>query len=388
MYWLLQTFIHLISVTALLRYRIYFCTKMGCLELLGGGSAGEVDTLLDVGAELLDGGGDELLLVVVHLADGEDVLDTVLAELDVDGEPLNLLAELLPDLLASGVGREVNVGLDLGGLAVEGSLEDPVGELGTGVSHGEGGRATTVLSLDDLVTTELDTVDESVALLLVVKDRRGEGGVRLGEEGDDGGAGVAADNGDLVLAGRLGLASDGGGEGSGTDNVEGGDAEETAGVVRTGLLQGLGEDGDGRVDGVGDDEDEGVRASVGNGLGKRLADTSVDLRDVSAHARLPASDVFPRDHRDNRAIFWKHYVPSVYGGNAHSCIRDKPGNRSKVVSDQSREPWNFSDIRRGRHGCVMRQRVPGGRKRWGFTDISVNYPVLTSYRACGGHRRG
>jgi hypothetical protein len=54
------------------------------------------------------------------------------------------------------------------------------------------------------------------------------------------------------------------------------------GVVAASLLEGLGEDGDSRVDGVRDDEDEGLGASVGNSLGEGSADASVDL-DMSAN---------------------------------------------------------------------------------------------------------
>lgn len=197
--------------------------------------------LLDRGAELLDGSLEESLLLLVDVANGEDVLDTVTAELDVDGEEVDLAADLLLDGSTTLRGREVNVGLDDLGLAVEGSLEDPVGELSTGLGHGEGGRASSVLGLDDLVTTELDAVDKLVALGLVVKDGGGlllarsdtsgypstyDLGVALGEEGDDGVTGVAANNGDGVLGSVLGLANNRGDEGGSTDDVKGGDTEE------------------------------------------------------------------------------------------------------------------------------------------------------------------
>jgi hypothetical protein len=57
---------------------------------------------------------------------------------------------------------------------------------------------------------------------------------------------VTADNGN-VLAGGVG-ALDLGDEAGGTDNVEGGDTEETLGVVDTAGLVDLGNDGDGGVD--------------------------------------------------------------------------------------------------------------------------------------------
>lgn len=141
-------------------------------------------------------------------------------------------------------------------------------------------------------------------------------GVRLGEEREDGGTRVAADNGDVVLGGVEGLANDRRDEGGGTDDVKGGDTEEAErqsqprslrksegvseahkpcafrchhpmvefqrpdsplGVVSTRLLEDLGKDGDGRVDGVRDDEDEGLGGGVGDGLGKGSADAGVDL---------------------------------------------------------------------------------------------------------------
>jgi hypothetical protein len=59
------------------------------------------------------------------------------------------------------------------------------------------------------------------------------------------------------------------------------------GVVAAGLAEGLGEDGDGRVDGVRDDADERLGAGVGDGLGEGRADAGVDLEEVvTGHAGL------------------------------------------------------------------------------------------------------
>jgi hypothetical protein len=49
------------------------------------------------------------------------------------------------------------------------------------------------------------------------------------------------------------------------------------GVKDTLGLQHLGKDRDGRVDGVGDDEDESLGAGRSDGLGEGSADTGVDL---------------------------------------------------------------------------------------------------------------
>ena len=181
----------------------------------------EVNTLLDVLLQVSQAGIEELLLVLVDLADGVDLLNTVGAELDLGGEEVDALV-----LVQRGVDEG---GLDDTLLAL-GGVEERLGEAGTGHGHGEGGGAGTVLGLDDLVTTELDAVDESVAGLA------GDGGVvGLREQGDDGHTGVATDDGD-VLAGGVGLL-DLGDEARGTDDIEGGDTEETLGVVDTRALK-------------------------------------------------------------------------------------------------------------------------------------------------------
>ena len=97
----------------------------------------------------------------------------------------------------------------------------------------------------------------------------------LGEEGDDGGAGVTADDGDTEFLGVD--ASDAGKEAGGTDDVEGSDTEDAAGVVNTSLLQDLGDDGDGGVDGVGDDKEVSLRGDTGNSSGKVANDGGVGL---------------------------------------------------------------------------------------------------------------
>jgi hypothetical protein len=160
-----------------------------------------------------------------------DLLHTVGAELDVGSE---VLAALVLEE------RRVNEGgLDDVLLAL-GSLEQRLGEAGTGHGHGEGSRASAVLGLDNLVATKLDTVDVAVELLAL------EVVTGLGEEGNDGGARVASDDGD-VLAGGVGVLElrD---EARGADDVEGGDTEEALGVVDTLGLEDLGGDGDGGVD--------------------------------------------------------------------------------------------------------------------------------------------
>jgi hypothetical protein len=152
----------------------------------------------------------------------------------------------------------------------------------TGVSHRQSSGTSTVLGLDDLVTTKLDTVDKSLVLVGGDLDSR----VGLADEGQDGLARVATDNGDGQLLG-LGLADNLGNKGLGTDNVEGGDTKEALGVEDLLGLEDLGGDGDGGVDGVGDDEDEGLGGNLGNDLDQALDDASVDVEEViTGHTRL------------------------------------------------------------------------------------------------------
>ena len=124
-------------------------------------------------------------------------------------------------------------------LAIEGA-EEVAGEARTSVRHGERGRTSTVLGLDDLITTELNALDVLVELgaLEVVAG--------LGEEGNNGSARVTSNDGD-VLGGGVGVLQLGD-EARGTDDVEGGNTKEALGVVDALGLEDLGSDGDGGVD--------------------------------------------------------------------------------------------------------------------------------------------
>ena len=100
--------------------------------------------------------------------------------------------------------------------------------------------------------------------------------LELGKEGDDGGTRVTTDNGDDgVLRARAG---DFGKETSGTDDIEGGDTENAAGVVDTSFLENLRDDGDGAVDGVGDDEDVGLGCDTADGGGEVTDDGGIGLK--------------------------------------------------------------------------------------------------------------
>lgn len=78
------------------------------------------------------------------------------------------------------------------------------------------------------------------------------------EEGQDGAAGVAADDGDVDGLDVEALAL--GDKGARPDNVERGDAKDLVLVVLAHLLELLGRNRDRRVDGVADDQHNGLRA--------------------------------------------------------------------------------------------------------------------------------
>ena len=69
-------------------------------------------------------------------------------------------------------------------------------------------------------------------------------------------------------------------------DIEGGDAEEALRVVDALALEDLGGDGDGAVDGVCDDEDVGLWASVGGGFGKVADDGGIGVEEVCVIASL------------------------------------------------------------------------------------------------------
>ena len=128
------------------------------------------------------------------------------------------------------------------------------------------------------------------------------GRLGLREQRQDGDTRVTTNDWDLVLGSLGWLANDRRDKGGSSDNVEVGNTKEPEisasqvlsfrradsssllGVIDTGLLQDLGKDWDGRVDGVGNDQDEGFGAGVGDGLGEGCTDTSVDLQSALSHS--------------------------------------------------------------------------------------------------------
>ena len=109
------------------------------------------DTLLYVLLEVAEAGRNELLLSGIDLADWQDLLNSVGTELDSAAEEL--------DTLVFVEGRFDKAGLNDALLATSGA-EDGIGHAGAGHGHGEGGRASTVLGLNDLVTAKLNALDE------------------------------------------------------------------------------------------------------------------------------------------------------------------------------------------------------------------------------------
>ncbi len=106
------------------------------------------------------------------------------AELDRRREVVKITIDLLLESrTAVLVGRKMNErGRDDALLALDGA-DDFVGELGTGIRHGEGGGPRTILGLDHLVATELDAVGQSLESVLGEARWQGVGGLR--QQGND-----------------------------------------------------------------------------------------------------------------------------------------------------------------------------------------------------------
>lgn len=229
----------------------------------------KLDTLLDVLLEVAQASLNKLLLVGVNLANGQDLLNTVGAEFNLAGEEIDAL------VLEQ---RRVDKGRLDNALLASSSTEKRVSHAGTSHGHGESGGTGTVLGLDNLVTTELDALDEVLIGAQV-------GVVALAEERNDSHTRVSANNGDVLVLGVSLL--DLGNESASADDVQGGDTEEGLGVVDTLSLEDLGADGDGRVHRVGNDEDLGLGSGDGNGLGQIAHNRGVGVEQiVTAHAGL------------------------------------------------------------------------------------------------------
>jgi hypothetical protein len=113
-------------------------------------------TLLDVLGQVRYAGIQQRLLVSGQLANIVNLFNTLWAKLDLRGE------ELAPLALEQRAVDECRLNDTLLTL---GSLEQALGEASTSHSHRQSSRSSTILGLDDLVTTELNAVDQFVELL-------------------------------------------------------------------------------------------------------------------------------------------------------------------------------------------------------------------------------
>lgn len=106
-------------------------------------------------------------------------------------------------------------------------------------------------------------------------EQRNDGLARVTTNDRDGGLGRVVQAGELLS------------EGFGTDNIQSGDTEQALRVEDTGVLENLGGDGDGGVDGVGNDQSEGLGAELGDALDQITDDRGIDLEEViTGHTRL------------------------------------------------------------------------------------------------------
>jgi hypothetical protein len=129
---------------------------------------------------------------------------------------------------------------------------------------------------------EVRTVDESIVALGRDLEVRGD----LAEQGNNSLAGVATDDGDGSLRG-VGQTGELLGEGLGADNIQSGNTEQALGVEDASGLEDLGGNGDSRVDGVGDDQNESVGAELGDALDQVTDNAGIDLEEVvTGHAGL------------------------------------------------------------------------------------------------------
>ncbi len=152
------------------------------------------------------------------------------------------------------------------------SLQQALREPCSGHCHGKRGRAGAALGLDDFIATKLHSTHVVVQLftLKIV--------AALRKEWDDGSAGVASNNGDVLV--RRISAFDLGNEATRADDVERGYTKQTLRIVDTSAFVYLGGDGDGAVDGVGDDEHVGFRRMIGGSFGKIADDGGVGIEEV------------------------------------------------------------------------------------------------------------
>ena len=110
-------------------------------------------------------------------------------------------------------------------------------------------------------------------------------GDSLAEEGENGDAGVAANDWDINLVHIYACLFRV--KGLGTHNIQGGNTKETFLVVDAHLFQCLSSNWDGGVDWVGDDVEESTRAVFSASFNQALDNASIDLEEIIAsHSRF------------------------------------------------------------------------------------------------------
>ena len=182
------------------------------------------------------------------------------------------------------------------------------------ICHGEGRRPSTILGLDNLITTKLNALNELGPLGAALLDTLADAGLR--QQGNDGDTRMPTNNSHDGVCWVGGL--DGGKETGGTHDVQGSDSVELGRGIFPGLLEDLGDDGDSRVYRVwaprsipcvcvrketqkrtGDDEHVSIGSVVGNGLSKRRDDGGVSVEQVvTGHARLAGYTSGDNDNLD------------------------------------------------------------------------------------------
>jgi len=229
--------------------------------------------------QILQAGINQLLLLSGDLANIQNLLNTIWSQLNLAGEEINTL--VLEE-------RRVNKGWLNNTLLSLSGLQQALGETGTGHGHREGSGSSTVLSLNNLITTELNTLEQ-----VCVTDEIWVG--RLREERDDGDTGVTSNN-DNVLINWVGLL-DLGNESGSADNVKSGNTEESLWVVNSLGLEDLGNDWDGAVDWVGNNEDVGIWGRFSGGLCEVTNDGGVGVEKiVTGHSWLSGDTSWDQDN--------------------------------------------------------------------------------------------
>lgn len=191
-----------------------------------------MDTLLNVLLQVNQACVQQFLFVRSKLAHVVNLLHTIWTKSNLGREEVDTLVLVE---WAVNEGWFDNIALTIS------SSEHALSHTSTSHSHGESSRASTILSLDNLVTTELNSVDQFVQL-----GTRNVAVTGLRDQWNNGDTGVATDDSD-VLVGRVRLL-DLGDESGGSDNIESGDTEESLGVVDTLALEDLTADWDCGVD--------------------------------------------------------------------------------------------------------------------------------------------